>query len=247
MRPLFWLSTIAQGANKVPQGGVSLPFIGSLRVWRLSEYTVQEQNYFLKGDLRFHAFCNKMNTCAGTILQLWKNPQKFEPRMLMWLWNSMSSGRKDSDCCLCLSSTFLQSVRQNIRAVLQLAGRSTPVIACQALLNGMGRNAPNMLGWNAQVWPQRESCRCSNTMVRVLLRQARPDGNLRHICRKLVDSKRLAFEPHLIGLFELPWAFERKPSALGWACRCTFKRKKTRCRPGLCLTSGSLSRRSICR
>ena len=32
MRPLFWLSTIAQGANKVLQGGVSLPFIGSLRV-----------------------------------------------------------------------------------------------------------------------------------------------------------------------------------------------------------------------
>ena len=32
MRPLFWLSTIAQGANKVPQRGVSLPFIGSLRV-----------------------------------------------------------------------------------------------------------------------------------------------------------------------------------------------------------------------
>ena len=32
MRPLFWLSTIAQGANKVPQGGVSLPFIESLRV-----------------------------------------------------------------------------------------------------------------------------------------------------------------------------------------------------------------------
>ena len=29
---LFWLSTIAQEANKVLQGGVSLPFIGSLRV-----------------------------------------------------------------------------------------------------------------------------------------------------------------------------------------------------------------------
>ena len=32
MRPLFWLSTIAQEANKVLQGGVSFPFIGSLRV-----------------------------------------------------------------------------------------------------------------------------------------------------------------------------------------------------------------------
>ena len=32
MRPLFWLSTIAQEANKVLQGGVSLPFIGLLRV-----------------------------------------------------------------------------------------------------------------------------------------------------------------------------------------------------------------------
>ena len=31
-RPLFWLSTIVQEANKVLQGGVSLPFIGSLRV-----------------------------------------------------------------------------------------------------------------------------------------------------------------------------------------------------------------------
>ena len=31
-RPLFRLSTIAQEANKVLQGGVSLPFIGSLRV-----------------------------------------------------------------------------------------------------------------------------------------------------------------------------------------------------------------------
>ena len=30
--PLFWLSTIAQEADKVLQGGVSLPFIGSLRV-----------------------------------------------------------------------------------------------------------------------------------------------------------------------------------------------------------------------
>ena len=33
MRPLFWLSTIAQEANKVLQGGVSLPFIGSLCVY----------------------------------------------------------------------------------------------------------------------------------------------------------------------------------------------------------------------
>ena len=32
MRQLFWLSTIAQEASKVLQGGVSLPFIGSLRV-----------------------------------------------------------------------------------------------------------------------------------------------------------------------------------------------------------------------
>ena len=32
VRPLFWLSTIAQEANKVLQGGMSLPFIGLLRV-----------------------------------------------------------------------------------------------------------------------------------------------------------------------------------------------------------------------
>ena len=32
MQPLFWLSAIAQEANKVLQGGVSLPFIGLLRV-----------------------------------------------------------------------------------------------------------------------------------------------------------------------------------------------------------------------
>ena len=32
VRPLFWLSIIAQEANKVLQGGVSLPFIGSLRI-----------------------------------------------------------------------------------------------------------------------------------------------------------------------------------------------------------------------
>ena len=32
MRPLFWLCTIAQEANEVLQGGVALPFIGSLRV-----------------------------------------------------------------------------------------------------------------------------------------------------------------------------------------------------------------------
>ena len=34
MRPLFWLSTIAQETNKVLQGGVSWPFIGSLRVYK---------------------------------------------------------------------------------------------------------------------------------------------------------------------------------------------------------------------
>ena len=34
MRPLFWLSTIAQEANKVLQEGVSLPFIGSLCIQR---------------------------------------------------------------------------------------------------------------------------------------------------------------------------------------------------------------------
>ena len=32
MRPLFWISIIAQEANKLLQGGVPLPFIGSLRV-----------------------------------------------------------------------------------------------------------------------------------------------------------------------------------------------------------------------
>ena len=31
MRPLFWLSTIAQEANKVLQGGVSLPFIAKAK------------------------------------------------------------------------------------------------------------------------------------------------------------------------------------------------------------------------
>ena len=31
-RPLFWLFTIAQEADKVLQGDVSLPFIGLLRV-----------------------------------------------------------------------------------------------------------------------------------------------------------------------------------------------------------------------
>ena len=31
MRPLFWLSAIAQEATKVLQGGVSIPFTGSLR------------------------------------------------------------------------------------------------------------------------------------------------------------------------------------------------------------------------
>ena len=40
-------------------------------------------------------------------------------------------------------------------------------------------------------------------MVGKLLRQASPDGNLLHYCRKLVVSKWLVFEPHLIGLFEL--------------------------------------------
>ena len=47
-------------------------------------------------------------------------------------------------CCLCWSSTFLQSVGQNIRAVLQLPGRR--IIACQALLIGMARNALDVLG-----------------------------------------------------------------------------------------------------
>ena len=31
MRPLFWVSAIAQEATKVLQGGVSIPFTGSLR------------------------------------------------------------------------------------------------------------------------------------------------------------------------------------------------------------------------
>ena len=120
----------------------------------------------------------------------------------------------DSRCCLCWSSTFLQSVGQNIRAVLQLAGRRTPVIACQALLIGMARNTHNVPGWDARVRPQRNCC-CSNTMVRILLGQASPDRDLLHDCRKLVDSKWLVLKPHWIGLFELfPWLL--KESLLPW-------------------------------
>ena len=52
-------------------------------------------------------------------------------------------------------------------------------------------------------------------MVRILLGQASPDGDLLHDCRKLVDSKWLVLKPHLIGLFELfPWLL--KESLLPW-------------------------------
>lgn len=66
----------------------------------------------------------------------------------------------------------------------------------------MARNAHDVSGWNAGVGPQRD-CRCSNTMVGVLLRQASSDGNLPHNCRKFVDSEWLVLEPHLIGLLKL--------------------------------------------
>ena len=120
----------------------------------------------------------------------------------------------DDGCCLCWSSTFLQSVGQNIRAALQLARRRTPVIACQALFIGMARNTHDVPYWDERVGPQR-NCGCPNIVVRILLGQASPDGNLFHDCRKLVDSKWLVFKPHWIGLFErfpgllkeslLPW------------------------------------------
>ena len=45
MRPLFWLSTtIAEEAIKVLQGGVSLPFIGSLHVYSADYIAVNTWN-----------------------------------------------------------------------------------------------------------------------------------------------------------------------------------------------------------
>ena len=59
-RPLFWLSTIAQEANKVLQRGVSLPFIGSLRVyvsrWKLQNFKYEHWDFTPSWRLRNNNF-----------------------------------------------------------------------------------------------------------------------------------------------------------------------------------------------
>ena len=130
-------------------------------------YTVlAKQNYLLKGAIRRIPRQNK-HLCLANITAV-------EDSLYGRIRRNLSHGcrydcgtrrvreGRNGGCCLCWSSIFLQSVEQNIRAVLQLAGRRTLVIACQALLIGMARNALDAPGWNARVRPHRDCC-CSNT------------------------------------------------------------------------------------
>ena len=62
MRPLFWLSTIAQEANKVLQGGVprvSLFFTGSLRV------KGPDKRGHIVADTNVSPFARARNICCG--------------------------------------------------------------------------------------------------------------------------------------------------------------------------------------